>query len=94
MVACFWAPGIWDSRKDKSFGYIVDPHGKLSPLPAPFLTRSGDRADCVGPGDYELQRKEWWAGVGTAKFSQGPRKTVFDEEWAVKDKRPVRQSVL
>lgn len=76
-------------RKEQSFGYNVDPTGKLLALPAPFTMRTGNIKDCVGPGDYNTHDKSWWAGVGSAKFSKGSRKTVFDGECAAKDRRPV-----
>lgn len=78
-------------RKEQSFGYNVDPEGKLLALPAPFRVRTGDMKDCAGPGDYNTEEKSWWAGVGAAKFSRGLRKTLFDGECVTKDKRPVGQ---
>lgn len=52
--------------------------------------RTGSRIDCAGPGDYDPQDKDWWrVGTGSATFRKGSRKTVFDEEWVVKDARPV-----
>lgn len=81
--------GLALGRKEQSFGYNVDPQGQLLALPAPFCMRTGNRTDSAGPGDYNPESKDWWAGVGAAKFSRGPRKTVLDGEWVMKDARPV-----
>lgn len=78
-------------RREQSFGYNVDPHGKLLALPAPSSTRTGLLKDSAGPGDYDTQDNSWWAGVGAAKFSKGARKTIFDGDCAAKDRRPVRR---
>ncbi|CAM9307433.1 unnamed protein product [Ectocarpus sp. 12 AP-2014] len=75
-------------RREQSFGYNVDPHGKLLALPASSSTRTGLLKDSAGPGDYDTQDNSWWAGVGAAKFSKGARKTIFDQDCAAKDRRP------
>lgn len=51
--------------------------------------RTGSRIDSAGPGDYDPEDKYGWSGHGGAKFNKGLRKTVFEEEWVVKDTRPV-----
>lgn len=76
-------------RRGQSFGYNVDPKGRLTALPAPISTRAGDRLDCAGPGDYDPQDKESWVKPGMVIFRTGSRKTVFDKEWVVDDHRPV-----
>lgn len=81
-------------RKEQSFGYDVDSQGNLLALPSPCVMRKGTRQDCAGPCDYTTYDKNWWAGVGAAKFSKGLRKTMFDSDWATKDNRPVRETSL
>lgn len=78
-----------NGRRGQSFGYNVDPQGRLTALPAPISTRGGDRLDCAGPGDYDPQDKDSWVKPGMVIFRRGSRKTVFDKEWVVDDNRPV-----
>ncbi|CAM9871865.1 unnamed protein product, partial [Choristocarpus tenellus] len=75
-------------RRDQSFGYNEDAQGKLLPLPAPIPTRSGTHGDTVGPGDYNPTNTHRWTGSNGAKLANGQRKTVFDDEWVSKARRP------